>query len=69
MFSKIQDSSETSFVKNFKMQHFLHFLEEQTPKKMWPKNKFKMAAKFKMVTKTKFAYVAKKTLARLGQFD
>jgi hypothetical protein len=51
---------------------FLHFLAEHTPKKMLPNNKFKMAAKFKMATKTQFAYVAKKTLVHLkvfGQLD
>jgi hypothetical protein len=63
-----------AFVRNFKMQNFLHFLEEKTQKKkkiLLPKNKFKMAAKFK-TTKTKFSYVTKKTLVRLrafGQFD
>jgi hypothetical protein len=30
---------------------------------------FKMAAKFKMVTNTKFAYVAKKTLVRHIEYD
>jgi hypothetical protein len=69
-FSKIQDgahqygvflasfSRSFAFVRNFKMQIFLHTLEEQTKKKfkiLLPKNKFKMAAKFKMATKTKFA--------------
>jgi hypothetical protein len=39
---------------------------------MLPKNKFKIAAKFKMATKTLFAYVATKTLVCLktfGQFE
>jgi hypothetical protein len=38
------------------MVRFLHILEEQTQKKnLLPKTKFKMTAKFKMATKTKFA--------------
>jgi hypothetical protein len=64
-----------AFVRNFKMQNFLHFLEEKTQKKnkkfCCQKRKFKMAAKFK-TTKTKFSYVIKKILGRLrtfGQFD
>jgi hypothetical protein len=40
------------------MQKLFQFLEEQTPNfflKMLPKNKFKMADKFYMTAKTKFA--------------
>jgi hypothetical protein len=47
------------FVRNFKIGKFLHILEEQTSKKnkknCCQKREFKMAAKFKMATKTKFA--------------
>jgi hypothetical protein len=57
-------------VRNFIMQKFLHFLQEQTLKKKIKKNvakkKIKMAAKFKMATKTKFACVAKKLLKQEG---
>jgi hypothetical protein len=60
------------FIRNFKKVKFLHILEEQTQKKIkkncWQKNLFKMAAKFKMATKTKFAFVPKRTLVRLWTY-
>jgi hypothetical protein len=59
------------FVNNFKMVKFLH-KEQKIIKNCCQKTEFKMAAKFKMATKTKFVYVAKKTLVRLrsfGHFD
>jgi hypothetical protein len=51
-----------AFVRNFKMQYFLQNLEDQSQKKkkykiFLPQNKFKMVAKFKMATKTKFSCI------------
>jgi hypothetical protein len=53
-------------------QEFLHIFKEQILKKnlkIVAKKLNSNAAKFKMATKTKLAYVAKKTLVRLRTFD
>jgi hypothetical protein len=68
-------SRRFDFHREFEKVKFLHILKEQNQKKfkkMLPKSWIQVVAKFKMATRTKFVYVAKKTLVRLrtfGQFD